>query len=53
MTEWELLEYINNWALVNMDSDGNVEVYQLRHQISKLKQKMPAFGYDVPNGAFD
>jgi hypothetical protein len=36
-----------------MDGNGKVDVYQLRQQISKLKQKMPAFGYDVPEGVFD
>lgn len=53
MTEWEMLEYINQWAIVNMNEDGNVDVYSLRNQIHKLQRKLPAFGYDVPNGAFD
>jgi N-acetyl-anhydromuramyl-L-alanine amidase AmpD len=53
MTEWELLEYIKHWAIVNMDSDGNVSAFQLRHQIANLQNKMPAFGYDVPEGVFD
>lgn len=53
MTEFELLEYIEHWAIVNMNSDGYIDAIALRREINKIKSKMPAFGYDVPDRAFD
>ena len=53
MTEFEMLEYIQQWTIVNMDSEGKVDAFQLRKQIYSIQRKMPAFGYDVPDGVFD
>jgi len=53
VTEFEMLEYIQQWAIVNMDADGNVSAFELRRQIYSIQKKLPAFGYDVPDGVFD
>jgi hypothetical protein len=53
MTEFEMLEYIQHWAIVNMDAEGNVDAYQLRKQIYSIQSKFPAFGYDIPDGVFE
>ena len=53
MTEFEMLEYIKAWVIVNADNDGKVDARELRKEVYSVQKKMPAFGYDVPDGVFD
>ncbi len=53
MTEFEMLEYIKSWVIVNADNDGKVDARALRKEIYSVQKKMPVFGYDVPDGVFD
>lgn len=53
MTEFEMLEYIKAWVIINVDNDGKVDARELRKEIYSVQQKMPVFGYDVPDGVFD
>ena len=53
MTEFEMLEYLIHYIIVNSDSDGNVKAIDVRKQIDAMQNKMIFFGYDVPESFFD